>query len=201
MYYEVHYIIKCIAINSSKYHISNDEIVKEYEIIKLSIKRPSKFKIIYDRYFEMIFRFIFRRVDDEDITADLTSQVFFKALSNLKKYQFKGVPFSAWLFRIATNEVAAYYRSNKRNRVFSLEEEVIQEIVDENLEEDLNFDELKIAMLSLSESEIEILELRFYEGNPFAEIAFILDISEANAKMRTYRALEKLRKRLTQKVK
>ncbi len=149
----------------------------------------------------MMFRFIYRRVDDEDVTADLTSQVFYKALKNLKKYRFKGVPFSAWLFRIATNEIAAFYRASKRNRIFSFEEEVVQEFVEENLDEELDLGELKFAMEKLSESEVEVLELRFYEERPFAEIAYILDISEANAKMRTYRALEKLKKQLVRKVK
>jgi len=190
------------VIDDSRYHISRDQIEKEFLIVQQSIKDPSKFQMLYDKYFEVIFRFIFRRVDDENTTADITSQVFYKALKNLKKYRFKGVPFSAWLYRIATNEVAVFYKSNKRRQVFSLEEERFQEIVGENLDDrDVDYSDLIHAMKVLSEGEAEILELRFFEEKPFAEIAFILDISEANAKMRTYRSLEKLKHQLLTKVK
>ena len=63
-------------------------------------------------------------------------------------------------------------------------------------EEELDIDYIIERMQSLSESDIEVLELRFFETKSFAETAFILEINEATAKMRTYRAIEKLRKLL-----
>lgn len=194
--------VKFKKIEDSKYHISKGEIEEEYQVVKLSVKDPSKFQLLYDKYFEVIFNFIFRRTDDEDITADITSQVFFNALKNLKKYKFKGVPFSAWLYRIASNEIANYYKRNKRKKVFSLEEEVFQEIIDDKIDEDNVSSEIVVnAMKILSEGEAEVLELRFFEDKAFAEIAYILDISEASAKMRTYRAIEKLKRHLNVEVK
>lgn len=122
-------------------------------------------------------------------------------MKNLKKYRFRGVPFSAWLYRISANEVAAYYKISKKKQVFSLEEDIFSEIVEENMDEEpVDHSELIAKMKTLSDTEVEVLELRFFEGKSFAEIAYILEISEASAKMRTYRSLEKLRKSLKKEV-
>ncbi|MCK5208867.1 MAG: sigma-70 family RNA polymerase sigma factor [Cyclobacteriaceae bacterium] len=179
-------------------HISQEEILKEFEAVRKAAKDPAQFQILYDRYFTMIFSFIFRKIDDEDSTADLTSQTFLKALRNIKKYKYKGVPFSAWLYRIASNEVNKYYRQSNKRLVFSFDEQEFENLIEQNIEEEkeLDIDYIIRQMHALNESDIEVLELRFFESKSFAEMAFILEISEANAKMRTYRAIEKLRKLL-----
>ncbi|MCK5469676.1 MAG: sigma-70 family RNA polymerase sigma factor [Cyclobacteriaceae bacterium] len=179
-------------------HISQEEILKEFEAVRKAAKDPAQFQILYDRYFTMIFSFIFRKIDDEDSTADLTSQTFLKALRNIKKYKYKGVPFSAWLYRIASNEVNKYYRQSNKKLVFSFDEQEFENLIEQNIEEEkeLDIDYIIRQMHALNESDIEVLELRFFESKSFAEMAFILEISEANAKMRTYRAIEKLRKLL-----
>jgi len=124
------------------------------------------------------------------VAADLTSQT-------LKRYKFKGVPFSAWLFRIATNEVNTYYRKRQKKVVFSLEESMLYQIFEID-EEVANRDEENIARMigflkELPSEDVEVLELRFFEEKGFKEIAYILGISESGVKMRTYRALNKLR--------
>jgi len=103
-----------LKVIESYRHISQEDILLEYETVKKAVKDPGEFQVLYDKYFTPIFNFIFRKIDDEEITADLTSQTFLKALRNLKKYKYKGVPFSAWLYRIASNEVNKHYRSRKR---------------------------------------------------------------------------------------
>lgn len=184
-----------------KYHISQSEIDKEHQVVLQSVKDPSQFQYLYDKYFEAIFRFVLRRIDDEQTTADIVSQVFYKALKNLKSYRYKGVPFSAWLYRIAANEVAGFYKSSKKKQIYSLEEDLLTEIVEENAEDiPIDHSALIEKMKSLSDTEVEVLELRFFEEKAFAEIAYILEITEANAKMRTYRALEKLRQALKKEV-
>lgn len=86
--------------------------------------------------------------------------------------------------------------------MFSLEEEIFSEIVEENLnDEPVDHSELISKMKKLSDTDVEMLELRFFEGKSFAEIAYILEITEANAKMRTYRSMEKLRNALIKEVK
>ena len=180
-------------------HMTDEEIRAENELIDASRRDPDKFSGIYDRYFEGIFYFIYRRTDDEAIASDLCSQTFLKALQNLKKYEFRGLPFSAWLYRIASNEVNKYYNRKKKRKVFSLEEERVIELFDE---QENTFSENHIATLittlnDLPTETVEVLELRFFEGRSFKEIAYILNIGESGAKMRLYRAVDKLRKHFT----
>jgi len=182
----------------TKGHINEEEIRNEFEIIKRAVKDTAQFQVLYDRYFSMIFNYIFRKIDDESITADLVSQTFLKALKNLKKYKFRGVPFSAWLYKIAANEVNNHYRQTNHKVVFSFDEQEFENLIEQNIEDVAtpDIDYIIRQMQSMSESDIEAIELRFLEDKSFAEIAFILEISEATAKMRTYRAIDKLKKLL-----
>lgn len=183
--------------------MSEEEILKEFETVKDAAKNPALFQIIYDRYFIVIFNYIFRKIDDEDITADLTSQTFLKALKNLKKYRYKGVPFSAWLFRIASNEVNRYYLQANKKLVFSFDEQEFEYLIVRNIDEKIppDIDYIIEKMHLLKDSDIEVLELRFFESKNYNEIAFILELNEASAKMRTYRAIGKLKKLLNLKEK
>lgn len=179
------------------------EIRQEYEILDRA-KRDSKyFGVLYEKYFDRIFNFIYRQTDDEDLTADLCSQTFLNALNNLNRFEFRGLPLSAWFYRIAANEVNKHYRKKKTDRVFSLEEVRIKELMDqgnEGWDEDL-IKQLLVYFKELPTEMLEVLELRFFEDKDFKEIAFILDITESGAKMRTYRALDRLRKQFNLSIK
>jgi RNA polymerase sigma-70 factor (ECF subfamily) len=149
------------------------------------------------------FNYVYRQTDDEDLTADLCSQTFLIVLKNLERYEFRGLPFSAWLYKIASNEVNKHYRKEKKNKVFSIEELRVRELIEQASE---SWDEEIILRLlnylkDLPTDMLEVLELRFFEDKDFKEIAFILDISESGAKMRTYRALDRLRKNFNLKIK
>lgn len=175
--------------------MSDEEIQQEFIILERAKRNPNAFGVLYDKYFDRIFNFIYRQIDDEDITADLCSQTFFSVLKNLARYEFRGVPFSAWLYKIANNEVNKYYRKRKNDKVFSLEEVRVRELMDISND---SMDEAVIQRMmeylqDLPTEMLEILQLRFFEDKNFKEIAFILDISESGAKMRTYRALDRLR--------
>jgi RNA polymerase sigma-70 factor (ECF subfamily) len=195
-------MLRIIDINalSEARHMTEDQIAEEQKIVEAAKSDARDFAVIYDRYFEQIFNFILRRTDDEALTDDLTSQTFLKALQSLKKYEFRGLPFSAWLYRIASNEVNKHYNKKKRKRVFSLEEERLFEIIeteDGNPELDGQINILISTLNDLPTDVMEVLELRFFEERSFKEISFILNISESGAKMRLYRAIEKLKKYFT----
>ena len=173
-------------------------MAEEWEEIQAAQHDPARFRPLYERYHEPIFRFIFRRVGDEALTADLVSQVFLKAMQRLAKYEFRGVPFSAWLYRIASNEVTQYFRQYQKNRVVSVEEERVTELADEmeDTDSDLLLEHLTQVLDELKETELQLIELRFFEQRPFKEIADILEITESNAKVKTYRILEKLKRKM-----
>lgn len=192
-------IIDLNALSEAR-HMTEDQIAEEQKIVEAAKSDARAFAGIYDRYFEQIFNFILRRTDDEELTDDLTSQTFLKALQSLKKYEFRGLPFSAWLYRIASNEVNKHYNKKKRKRVFSLEEERLFEIIetdDSNPELEGQINTLISTLNDLPTDVMEVLELRFFEERSFKEISFILNISESGAKMRLYRAIEKLKKYFT----
>ena len=96
--------------------MSDEEIREEFRILERSAKEPIAFGALYEKYFRRIFSFIYRQIDDEDITSDLCSQTFGSAINNAGKYQFRGVPVSAWLYKIASNEVNKYYRKKKSDK-------------------------------------------------------------------------------------
>ena len=176
--------------------VSSEAMQAEWQEIQAAQRNPNLFRPLYDRYYDPIFRFIFRRTAEEDLTGDICAQVFLKAMQRLDKYKFKGVPFSAWLYRIASNEIAQHFRNVKKNRVVSMEEHNLHDMAEEmdhNQREQL-IPTMIDALQSLNENDVLLIELRFFEQRPFKEIANILGITESNAKVKTYRLLEKMKK-------
>ncbi len=178
----------------------DEEIRREYEIIERSKQDPRAFAELYETYFDRIYYFLLRQTGDEDVAGDLCSQTFVNVLHHLPRYEFRGLPFSAWLYKIATNEVNKHYRKKKGKKIFSIEEARIRELVERtDPSSGSDWDEEIIQRLlthlkDLPTEMLQVLELRFFEDKDFREIAFILDVTESGAKMRTYRALDKLRK-------
>ncbi|MDW3212220.1 MAG: sigma-70 family RNA polymerase sigma factor [Reichenbachiella sp.] len=156
------------------------------------------FEPIYKKYFEVIFRFIHRKTDDENLAADLTSKVFMNAMHSLDKFEFRGVPFGAWLYRIATNETNKHYRDNKK-RLLSLEDHKVNLVMTCSDLDDADIEQkqkvLTELISELEDEEVRILELKFFENKNFKEIAYILDKKESAVKMKMYRSLDKLKKR------
>jgi RNA polymerase sigma-70 factor (ECF subfamily) len=182
--------------------MTDEEIRKEQELIEKSKTDPQAFGEVYEIYFDRIYNYILRQTDDDELAGDLCSQTFVNALNNLNRYEFRGYPFSAWLYKIAGNEVNKHYRKNKGKKVFSIEEIKVRELIDQNNE---TWDEEMVNRLiqymnELPTEMVQVLELRFFEDKDFKEIAFILDMTESGAKMRTYRALDKLRANFNIKV-
>ncbi len=178
--------------------LSSSELLEEWKIVQAAQKDASAFGKLYSKYFPQIFKFIYRRTDNEQLTGDLTAQVFLKALQKIHSYSYKGVPFSAWLFRIASNEVVQHYRDIGKNRIVALENYQVKELISEEKSES-NEEDLKLMIQylgELKEEEIQLIELRFFEQRPFKEIAQIMDLTENNTKVKTYRILERLRKKI-----
>lgn len=174
------------------------KISNEEEVLILRSKEDSTaFKSLYEKYYKTIFLFILHRTAEKELTADLTSQVFLKALLNIRKYSFRGLPFSAWLYRIAINECNDYFRKSKRARIVVLEDDLADFLYEEMFAQDGLEDmkqRLPEILKQLKYEELQLIELRFMENRPFKEVADILGITENYAKVRTYRILEKMKK-------
>lgn len=174
----------------------NIELIKEHELVKAAQLNPEKFSALYDKYYKAIFGFVYKRVNDLHLTADLTSMVFLKAMLNLKRYRYRGVPFSAWLFRIAINEVYMYYRKKKKIITVPISEDCIDIVIEDAGMQfsERNRRELVEALNALKPEQAQMIELRFFEQCSFREVGEIYAISEANAKVRVYRILRKMKK-------
>lgn len=184
------------TMNSNKQTVSEEAMQLEWQEIQAAQQNPVLFQPLYKRYYEGIFRFIYRRTSDESLSADICSQVFLKAMQKLSNYTYKGVPFSAWLYRIASNEVTQHFRNTQKNRVVAVEDQQLEHIAEE-----IDFVDYSIlqqimidALHQLKPSDLELIELRYFEERPFQEIANLLDITESNAKVKTYRIIEKIKK-------
>jgi len=180
---------------NKQYHQTKSAIQLEEEQIKRAKKNPKDFGVLYEKYYVQIFRYILKRIADENEAAELTSQVFVKAMQSLKKYQFKGVPFGAWLYQIARNELNLAFRSKKYNRSVDVKTEQVHEIIEE-FEEEPDEEKTKYLLESLrklEKEELELLEMRYFEKRPFQEVSEILDITVSNAKVKMHRIIKKLK--------
>ena len=178
------------------YHQTNDRLQEELVIIKEAKDNPERFGPLYQKYHEQIFRYIYQRMDDEHLAFDVTSQVFIKALKNLHKYEYRGVPFSSWLYRIAKSELYQAFRDRKARRTVNVESMHIFEMVEEFEEEDSSTNKKKLlqCLSLLKDGDLQLIELRYFEKRSYREIGEMLEITENNAKVRTFRALERLKK-------
>jgi RNA polymerase sigma-70 factor (ECF subfamily) len=179
------------------YHQNALVLQEELTIIEKAKRNPQFFAPIYKKYYEAIFRYIYKRVDEQETAFDITSNVFVKALAALNKFEFRGVPFSSWLFRIAKSELYQSFRDKKAKRTINIDlvtiVQIVDEIADDQSEE--NRQKLLTSLSMLKENELQLIEMRFFEKRSFREIGEILDLTENNAKVKTFRALAKLKKK------
>lgn len=177
-------------------HKSDKEIQLELQQVNAAKENPHHFNVLYEKYFKSIYVFVYRRTGNQDISADITSLVFLKALMNIKNYEYKGVPFSGWLFRIAFNEVNMYFRKTKTQRIVSIEQSGIFQIAQETEMSDNTeaINQMTNALKRLDTDDIQLIELRYFEKHSFSEIGEIIGITENNAKVKVYRIIDKLKK-------
>lgn len=153
------------------------------------------FEPLYKKYHEQIFRYILQRVKDMQTATEITSDTFSKALIKLDTYEFRGVPFGSWLYRIAYSQINQWYRTSHQQRTVTIPESLSFE----DDETQLSYDTPSMlieALDTLSEDELALIELRYFEERPLKEVATILEISESNAKVRCHRILKKLKNRI-----
>lgn len=181
---------------SAEYHQTKAQIRDDGQFIEQAKADPKKFEPLYTKYYESILRFVYQRVDDKQDAYDVVSQVFLNALENLHKYEHRGLPLSSWLFRIAINELNQFFRKKKKFRAVNLDTIGMLGLMEEMEDSDVegNLSRLKECLTRLSSADFLIIEMRFFEERPFKEIGDILEITENNAKVRTYRALDRLKR-------
>lgn len=164
---------------------------------------PNAFGELYERYVDRIYNYIYHRVGNQHDAQDLTSRTFYRALSHVEHYQDKGIPFSAWLYRIAHNLVANWHRDHQRRPVVSLDDLITKsrpEQHPETLAEAADDAQRLTEMIrKLDPVRQELLVLKFTEGLSNAEIGSILGRTEGAIKSLYHRTLLQMRKELRKK--
>jgi RNA polymerase sigma-70 factor (ECF subfamily) len=157
------------------------------------------FASIYEQYSPLVYRFLRRRLDGADeIVEDLTEDVFVKVYEKLDRYVERGLPFTAWLYRIAHNHLVDYLRSLPRTTAHSLDDvaEVPEVAASAAYARVLDRQSLEPAMARLTPEQRQAIELRFMEGMSVAETAATMGRSEEAVKKLQARALANLRRHL-----
>lgn len=166
----------------------------ERHLIEAAQRDPACFAQLYESNFERVYAFIARRVHDRDQAQDLTADVFHSALKNLSRFEWRGAPFAAWLFRIAANAIA-----DRGKRAAQLEAIKLREIPqhDHSSDADLAEIEHRARLFKLVErlpdDQRRVITLRFAHQKSIAEIASYIGRSEGAIKQLQFRGLQSLR--------
>ena len=175
---------------------STAELAAERQLIEAAQTDLRKFADLYEKYFYLVYAYTARRVGDRAMAEDLTSEVFQKALEYLPKFVWRGVPFGAWLLRIANNIVVD--RSRQAARQEELNDDTT-EITQFSLEEVEQRAVLFRSVDKLPDDQRQVIVSRFAEGKSIREIATEMDRSEGAVKQLQFRGLQNLRKELQAK--
>ena len=159
-------------------------------LIEAAQADPARFVEIYERYVGRIYAFVSRRTENRAAAEDITSQVFEQALGAIGRFEWRGAPVAAWLFRIASNALADHWRERARNAQVTP-----PDVPDPGELEDID---RRIALYQhveqLPELQRQVIQMRFVEEKSIREVATALDRSEGAVKQLQLRALESLRK-------
>jgi RNA polymerase sigma-70 factor (ECF subfamily) len=169
----------------------------ERQLVEAAQRDRAHFADLYDRYFEMVYAYVARRLRDRAATEDVTSEVFRKALQNLAKFKWTGAPFGAWLVRIASNVIADRAKRQSREEV---SESPPRSHTAQAQQTDLEDAEQRACLFrlvgELAEDQQRVVVMRFAEEKSVLEIATELNRSEGAVKQLQFRALKNLRKRI-----
>ena len=185
-----------VALKNAGATAASDRPSSELELTQRAVSGdPDAFAALYDIYVEQIYRFVLFRVGDEQTAEDLTSQVFLKAWDNLSSYQIRGLLFRAWLFRIARNSVIDYYRTYKETTPLEpsalTKPDPAAEVADQ-VEQQLQAEELRLALQQLTEDQRQVLTLRFIEGLSTEEVANVMGKRQGAIRALQMRGLQAL---------
>jgi RNA polymerase sigma-70 factor, ECF subfamily len=182
-------------------------VQNEKELIEKAKHDPQVFAQLYDIYYPRILNYITRRVGNVKISADITSETFFKAFKHLWQFKWRNISFSSWLYKIANNEIYTYFRKHKYSTTSldsyiektgyepyskqHIEQEILE--AEEQLQQHKDFLQVQKHILQLDIKYQEVIHLRFFENKKTREIAEILGKNENTVKSLLARGVEKLK--------
>ncbi len=173
------------------------EKAEERLLVEAAQKDPTRFADLYEINFERVYAFIAWRVGDRDAAEDLTSEVFHKALANLRRFQWRGAPFASWLLKIASNAIADKAQRGKKELAVDAPLELAEDAsVLADLEEVERRARLFRLVEQLPEDQRRVIAMRFAEEKSIREIAEKLGRTEGAVKQLQFRGLQTLRAKI-----
>ncbi len=170
------------------------------ELVALAKEDKAAFGELYERYLQKIYSYVYYRTGNVHDAEDLTAKVFIRALSHISNYVEKGVPFQAWLYRIAHNLVANWHRDQGRRKIIALDDYVVHslrsEAPDRISEEREEQSQLLEAFRRLPDDRQQLVLLKFVERMSNAEIGVIMGRTEGAIKSLYHRTLLALREEM-----
>jgi RNA polymerase sigma-70 factor (ECF subfamily) len=179
------------------------DLEQEQDLVEKAKHDSGAFGTLYDLHYSEIFSYALRRSADVHVAQDITSEVFFRALKSIARFRWQGISFSAWLYRIANNETANYFRHSHNGQLSwddqsefaaessSPEEELLQ--AEAELKRHEQYLAVHANIVKLGSRYQEVIALRFFQDKQINEIAQILGKSEGTVKSLLHRGLKKLK--------
>lgn len=183
---------------------------QEKELIQQCRASPAAFGQVFDIWYKPVFGYVLRRTADYDLSKDIAAETFLKAFLKINTFQWRGISLSAWLYRIATNELNQYYRSSKykpqslqqllenpqMEKLLHQQDNDEREAMEKEMQGFNDFNLIRTNLLKLDIKYQEVIALRYFEQKTNTEISAILDKNEGTIKSLLSRGLEKLRNML-----
>ncbi len=175
----------------------------EQALVARAKQDPQAFGELYERYVDNIYNYIYYRVGESTEAEDLTARTFYQALAKLDSYEDRGLPFSAWLYRIAHNLVANWHRQHARRKFVSIEDVDLPAFHNGNPSRSAELAETRSELLAaiqrLAADRQQLLILKYVDRLSNAEIGQVMGRSESSVKSLYHRTLQSLRKALEEK--
>lgn len=192
------------------YSVATMNPEQEKELIQQCRTDPAAFGQVFDLWYKPVFGYIIRRTANYDLSKDIAAETFLKAFLKISSFQWRGISLSAWLFRIATNELNMYYRSSRykpqslqqllenpqMEKLLHQQGDDEREVMEKELQAFNDYNLIRTNLLKLDVKYQEVIALRYFEQKTNGEISHILDKSEGTVKSLLSRGLEKLRNML-----
>ncbi len=168
---------------------------------------PQAFGRVFDEWYPAIFAYVYRRTADYDLAKDIAAETFLKAFLKIGSFTWKGISLSAWLYRIAGNELNQYYRKSKyqpaslqqllgnpqMEKLLHAEAGDDREIIAAEMQAFEDYNRIRRTLVKLDVKYQEVIALRYFEQKSNSEISEILDKNEGTVKSLLSRGMEKLR--------
>lgn len=165
----------------------------EQKLVEAAQRDPRHFAELYELHFHRVYAYAAKRLHTREEAEDITSAVFHQALAKIKSFEWRGVPFSAWLIRIAANAIHDRWKNSSRENAEPISDGVENDLKDANAKDAEQQAVLFQLVEGLPEDQQRVVMMRFVEQKSIREIAEEINKTEGAVKQLQFRALQKLR--------